>query len=206
VEREPLSVDRTNHHINIRVATPAMIDRRRFEAVARPPSSPMKWKHVARPTESQELFAAPPGPPGRYMSAGSVFRNIDTNGDGAIDIAELGSALRAMGRDGNSETVQALVRRVDADGNGVLDEAEFKHLIDAKMDLEVPAMEDRAEHAAKHLLLHNPTLTRRSSSRKGAVLQDKSGVLTAAESPTKVMDKAARAVETEFDLKLSRVC
>ncbi|XP_015983443.2 calmodulin-like protein 5 isoform X1 [Rousettus aegyptiacus] len=55
----------------------------------------------------------------------SVFTRFDTDGDGAIDLQELGDAMRALGQDPTEAELKEIIARVDADGDGAISLQEF---------------------------------------------------------------------------------
>jgi len=141
--------------LNLRVATPGQVERRRFAAMNPRASSPMRW-HYTSEGGSERAASAPTGAMpsiGRYLSARSVFHKIvDLNGDGVVDSAELTYALRKMGRAAPDEKVRTLMAKVDADRNGVLDEDEFARLVHAQLDLDLPPEEDDELKAVERVL------------------------------------------------------
>ncbi|KAL1824157.1 hypothetical protein ACET3Z_010935 [Daucus carota] len=54
-----------------------------------------------------------------------VFNKFDTNGDGKIDLTELGSILRALGTNAPHDELQRIMSEIDTDGDGVIDLKEF---------------------------------------------------------------------------------
>ncbi|KAJ0753933.1 putative EF-hand domain-containing protein [Helianthus annuus] len=54
-----------------------------------------------------------------------VFNKFDANGDGQIDISELGSILGALGSETPEEELKVVMTEIDTDGNGVIDLNEF---------------------------------------------------------------------------------
>ncbi|KAI7749041.1 hypothetical protein M8C21_009947 [Ambrosia artemisiifolia] len=54
-----------------------------------------------------------------------VFNKFDTNGDGHIDISELGSILGALGSETREQDLKVVMNEIDTDGNGVIDINEF---------------------------------------------------------------------------------
>ncbi|XP_076901571.1 putative calcium-binding protein CML23 [Bidens hawaiensis] len=54
-----------------------------------------------------------------------VFNKFDANGDGQIDITELGSVLGALGSATPEEELKAVMAEIDTDGDGVIDIHEF---------------------------------------------------------------------------------
>lgn len=59
-------------------------------------------------------------------TAEALFREVDTSGDGFIDVAELRGALAKAGKAPSFEEVEALLQTVDANGDGQISLAEFK--------------------------------------------------------------------------------
>lgn len=54
-----------------------------------------------------------------------VFNKFDANGDGKIDLSELGSILRALGTDTAPDDLHSIMSEIDTDGDGVIDLKEF---------------------------------------------------------------------------------
>jgi len=55
------------------------------------------------------------------------FANIDTNGDGKIDLKEFTALLPKLGLNWDKSTTQRVVNELDRNGDGVLDQKEFKN-------------------------------------------------------------------------------
>ncbi|KAI9076563.1 hypothetical protein K1719_024704 [Acacia pycnantha] len=62
-----------------------------------------------------------------------AFRLLDKDGDGCINIEELGTAIRSMGQNPTQEELQYMINQVDTDGNGTIDFGEFLNLMAAIM-------------------------------------------------------------------------
>ena len=57
-----------------------------------------------------------------------AFAEVDANGDGAVDAAELLAWIEAQ----REARVQRMIERADADGDGVLSEAELQEVFDRR--------------------------------------------------------------------------
>lgn len=57
------------------------------------------------------------------------FRMFDTDRDGAISLAELGTVLKALGQSPTEEELQLMMNSVDTDQNGVIEFDEFVQLM-----------------------------------------------------------------------------
>ena len=62
-----------------------------------------------------------------------AFKEIDTDGSGAIDASELGSALRAMGQSPTDEEVQSLLSEFDHSNTGQIDKNGFRKLMKRRL-------------------------------------------------------------------------
>ena len=58
-----------------------------------------------------------------------VFKTFDKDGDGTIDVEELGTALRSLGQNPTKEEVRKLIDETDKDGSGHIDFPEFCDLV-----------------------------------------------------------------------------
>lgn len=55
----------------------------------------------------------------------AVFTRFDTDGDGSINLQELGDAMRALGQDPTEAELKDIIARVDTDGDGAISFQEF---------------------------------------------------------------------------------
>lgn len=53
------------------------------------------------------------------------FALFDKNGDGAIDVKELGQVMRSLGQDPTEGELKDMIHDVDSDNNGTIDFDEF---------------------------------------------------------------------------------
>ena len=53
------------------------------------------------------------------------FALFDKNGDGAIDVKELGHVMRSLGQDPTEDELKDMIHDVDSDNNGTIDFNEF---------------------------------------------------------------------------------
>lgn len=53
------------------------------------------------------------------------FALFDKNGDGAIDVKELGQVMRSLGQDPTEDELKDMIHDVDSDNNGTIDFNEF---------------------------------------------------------------------------------
>jgi len=63
--------------------------------------------------------------PAAALTTTELFRWLDVDGDGFVDLVELQAALRAMGHQASTEDVRQLIAVLDGSGTGKLDEATF---------------------------------------------------------------------------------
>ena len=76
-------------------------------------------RSIVRDIEKEEQTA-------EFKEAFSVF---DKDGDGTIDIKELGAVMRSLGKNPNKEELQEMIDEVDADGNGAIEFPEFLNMM-----------------------------------------------------------------------------
>ena len=58
-----------------------------------------------------------------------VFKTFDKDGDGTIDVEELGTALRSLGQNPTKEEVRKLIDETDKDGSGCIEFDEFAKMM-----------------------------------------------------------------------------
>lgn len=63
-----------------------------------------------------------------------MFRTLDCDGSGDIDVSELASGLLMLGVQLRPDEVVAIQREFDADGNGGITLVEFKSAVNAKWE------------------------------------------------------------------------
>ena len=66
------------------------------------------------------------GARGRYKAAFSVF---DQDGDGTINVDELGTVMKALGKETSEEELTEMMLQADANGDGDVDFSEFLSLM-----------------------------------------------------------------------------
>ena len=59
----------------------------------------------------------------------AVFKTFDKDGDGTIDVEELGTALRSLGQNPTKEEVRKLIDETDKDGSGCIEFDEFAKMM-----------------------------------------------------------------------------
>ena len=59
----------------------------------------------------------------------AVFKTFDKDGDGTIDVEELGTALRSLGQNPTKEEVKKLIDETDKDGSGCIEFDEFAKMM-----------------------------------------------------------------------------
>ncbi|XP_030387879.1 caltractin-like [Scaptodrosophila lebanonensis] len=62
-----------------------------------------------------------------------VFEILNKEGDGSITTKELGTVIRALGRQPSDAELQDMINEVDADGNGSIEFPEFCKLLETKL-------------------------------------------------------------------------
>ncbi|QCD77645.1 calmodulin-like protein 11 [Vigna umbellata] len=67
---------------------------------------------------------------GEFLEAFCLF---DKDGDGCINIEELGTAIRSLDENPTLEELQIMMSEVDTDGNGTIEFGEFLNLMARKM-------------------------------------------------------------------------
>ncbi|BAT87970.1 hypothetical protein LR48_Vigan10g152400 [Vigna angularis] len=67
---------------------------------------------------------------GEFLEAFCLF---DKDGDGRINIEELGTAIRSLDENPTLEELQIMMSEVDTDGNGTIEFGEFLNLMARKM-------------------------------------------------------------------------
>lgn len=58
----------------------------------------------------------------------AVFKQIDADGNGTLDAAELEAAFAAIGRPSDPETIANAIKSLDTDGDGLISLEEFKSI------------------------------------------------------------------------------
>ena len=61
-----------------------------------------------------------------------AFLQFDKDGDGTIDAAELGTALRSLGQNPSKEEVEKMIKDLDNDGSGSIEFEEFAKMMGQK--------------------------------------------------------------------------
>ena len=79
--------------------------------------------------QAQPAAASPPKAAAASVSVGSIFRDMDKDGSGELDVAECKAALNELGLAADTEGAAAVLQRYDADGNGKLSLPEFRLLV-----------------------------------------------------------------------------
>ena len=82
----------------------------------------------AQHLSSEELRAS--RAPACAIGARGLLDSFDIDGDGSLDIDELGFAFQQLGLNLSAYDLNALRNRFDADGNGQLNKDEFLHLVE----------------------------------------------------------------------------
>ena len=59
-----------------------------------------------------------------------VFKSFDVNGDGTVDVGELGAAMEKLGMASNQDRLAAMVTEVDADNSGTISFDEFTSVVE----------------------------------------------------------------------------
>lgn len=77
-------------------------------------------KHDFNPEQVQE-----------FKEAFSLF---DKDGDGNIDVKELGTVMRSLGQNPTDAELRDMINEVDTDGNGSIDFEEFLQMMAKKMN------------------------------------------------------------------------
>ena len=186
--------------LDLRIASPGQVDRRRFAAVEAEPPSPMPWKFTAddHAADAAALRPTKIGLRGRWAAGTTPFRDVDLNGDGTIDSSELAHALRSMGVDATDSAARAVIRRGDEDHNGGLDEEEFLALMQSRLDLDKPFHDavkprrpprgaDERKHQPPHMVVRPSSLGKKGMQRSPSMKGQP-------QSPTKAAETAARGV------------
>lgn len=62
-----------------------------------------------------------------------VFRSLDKDSSGYLDVSELETAMRSMGTESTKQEIDALVSQIDIDGNGCVDIFEFAKMVSEKL-------------------------------------------------------------------------
>lgn len=88
----------------------------------------------------------------------SVFELFDLDGNGSIDVAELGEAMLALGMDATGKEVAAVFSTVDKDKNGKIDFEEFATIISGAPVMDADAADEQG--AEIDLLASESTLSR----------------------------------------------
>ena len=60
-----------------------------------------------------------------------AFKIFDKDGDGTIDIKELGTCMRSLGQDPSELELKNMISEVDDDCNGTINFQEFLHMMGA---------------------------------------------------------------------------
>ena len=97
-----------------------------------------------------------------YKEAFSLF---DKSGDGTITTKDLGTVIRALGKNPTEAELQDMINEVDADGNGTIDFPEFLTMMARKMKdtdseeeiLEAFKVRRRRRHTQPLCSLHAPS-------------------------------------------------
>ena len=58
-----------------------------------------------------------------------AFNMFDKDGDGTIDIKELGTCMRSLGQDPSELELQNMISEVDDDRSGTINFSEFLHMM-----------------------------------------------------------------------------
>nr|XP_004662458.1 calmodulin-like protein 5 [Jaculus jaculus] len=75
----------------------------------------------------------------------AAFSRFDKDGDGHINVQELGDVMKALGKDLSEEELKALIAKVDTDGDGTISFEEFlaavtRHMKGASTEEELRAV------------------------------------------------------------------
>ena len=62
-----------------------------------------------------------------------AFALFDKNGDGCINVVELGTVMRQIGQNPTDTELRDMINEVDVDGNGTLEFDEFCNLMSRQM-------------------------------------------------------------------------
>jgi len=74
-----------------------------------------------------------------------VFTLFDRDAEGNIKTADVGTALRALGRNPSEAELQKLIREIDPEGNGKIDFSDFLAIIKLEKDRKVDTEEEIQE-------------------------------------------------------------
>ncbi len=151
------------------------------------------------------LLSAQEAPPTSSDIAAKVIGTADTNGDGALSLDEVESALGQDTTSGADALGQAFAK-VDANGDGSIDANELTTALDARK----PASGAHHAHHAHHAHQAAPTGSDLASNVLGAVDTDGDGELSAAEIQSALgsssgdsLTAAIGKLDTDADGKLS---
>ena len=83
--------------------------------------------------QSQQAAGAPPPPPappaGTGETVGQIFKRMDKDGSGDLDLAEIREALNALGLQADTAAAAEVLTRYDTDRSGRLSLVEFRGLV-----------------------------------------------------------------------------
>ncbi|XP_045187014.1 neo-calmodulin-like isoform X2 [Mercenaria mercenaria] len=82
-----------------------------------------------------------------YKAMRDVFRTLDEDGSGSLEVTELETAMKSMGVDCSQKDMDNLIKQMDADGNGSVDFFEFCGMVSEKMKVYDPEKELREAFA-----------------------------------------------------------
>ncbi|XP_037953621.1 neo-calmodulin-like [Teleopsis dalmanni] len=68
----------------------------------------------------------------QMMEIREAFTMFDTNGDGSINVRELGTVMRSLGENPTEAELKDLISEIDADGSGTINLYEFTNLMGRK--------------------------------------------------------------------------